>query len=210
MKRIGFVAASLLFSVAAYAAGGAPGGAGGAHGGGSGEVHHPHVSNWWGLGEQYKETPALGFLTITFFVFLTGLILLAKKPINIYLENRADTVKKAIEEARRAKDDAERRAREAEAKLAALDDEVRRLKGDFEAQGKAELERLEKVGREAAARIAKDAEDTIAAETERARQVLRAEAARLALETAEQRIRAAVTPDDDARLRQALVQHLQA
>ena len=81
MKRIGFIGASLLFSVAALAEGGAPGGAGGAHGGGSGEHHHPHVSNWWGLGEQYKETPALGFLTITFLVFLVGLIAILRKPL---------------------------------------------------------------------------------------------------------------------------------
>lgn len=172
--------------------------------------HHAHVANWWGIGEQYKDTPALGLMAVTFLVFLVGLIALLKKPLNIYLENRADTVKKAIEEARRAQDDAERRAREAEQRLAALDVEVQRLKSDFEAQGKAEAERLEKVGRDTAARITKDTEDTIAAEIERAQQALRAEAARLALEAAEVRIKAAVTQDDDARLRSALVQHLQA
>lgn len=208
MKRIAFVAGSLLFSLAAWAQ--APGGAGGAHGGGHGEVHHPHVSNWWHFGDAYKETPALGWLAITFVVFVVGLIAVAKKPMNVFLENRADAVRKAIEEATRAKADAERRAREAEEKLAALDAEVRRMKSDFESQGKAELERLEKVGRDTAARIAKDAEDTIAAEVDRARTVLRAEAARLALESAEERIKAAVTADDDARLRQSLVQHLQA
>jgi F-type H+-transporting ATPase subunit b len=208
VKRLGFFAASLLFSVAAFAE--APGGAGGAHAGGSGEVHHAHVANWWHFGEQYKESPALGWLAITFVLFFIGLVAIAKKPLNIFLENRADTVRKAIEEAKRAKEDAERRARDAEAKLAALDAEVRRMKSDFESQGRAELERMEKVGRETAARIAKDAEDTINAEIERAQNVLRKEAARLALETAEERIKAALTADDDARLRQSLVQHLQA
>lgn len=200
MNRYAWIAASMLLPVAAFAAG-AP--ADGAH-------HAPHVANWWGLGEQYKETPALGWLTITFVIFATALILILKKPLNIHLENRSIAVKRAIEEARRAKDDAEARAKAAEAKLAALDSEVRKMKADFEAQGKSEAERLENVGRVTAARIQKDAEDTIAAEVDRAQQVLRAEAGRLALELAEERIKAVVTAEDDARLRTALVNHLSA
>ncbi|MBI1944897.1 MAG: ATP synthase F0 subunit B [Deltaproteobacteria bacterium] len=177
------------------------------HGAGGG---HAEVKNWWGVGAAYAESPALGLLSITFFAFLGVLVVALKKPLALYLENRADTVKKAIEEAKRARDAAEARARDAEAKLAALGGEVLRLKADFEAQGKAEAERLEKLAHDAAARIAKDAEDTIAAEAQRAQLVLRQEAARLALELAEERIKGALTDADEVRLHKSLVDELRA
>ena len=175
-----------------------------------GGAHHAEVKNWWGVGSDYAEAPALGLLSITFLAFLAVLVVALKKPLAVYLENRADTVRKAIDEAKRAKDAAEARAKDAEAKLAALGGEVLRLKADFEAQGRAEAERLEKAAHDAAARIAKDAEDTITAETQRAQLVLRQEAARLALELAEERIRGALTDADEVRLQRSLVDELRA
>ena len=59
------------------------------------------------------------------------------------------------------------RAREAEQKLANLAGEMDKLRADFEVQGRAELVHIEKMAEEAATRIAKDAEDTIAAESAR-------------------------------------------
>jgi F-type H+-transporting ATPase subunit b len=201
MKRLINVLLGLglaLVSSSALAAGGAA--TDSAHG----EAH----INWWGLGKEYAHAPALGLLFVTFFVFLFGLVFLLKMPLQVHLENRSDLVKKAIEEARRAKDAAEARARDAEQKLRDLDDEIQKMKRDFETQGKAEAERIEKVAHAAASRIQKDAEDTIAAERERAMQVLRAEAAKLALQLAEERIKGALTPTDDLRLQKTLVEHL--
>ena len=176
----------------------------GMHGESEGEL------NWWGLGKAYAEKPAIGFLGISFLVFAAGVIYFVRKPLASHLETRADTVKKAIEEATQAKLDAERRARDAEQKLANLDGEMQKLKAEFETQGKAEHARLEAAAHDASARIAKDAEDTITAEIERARQALQREAARLALKLAEERITAAVGNDDEVRLRGALVKDLGA
>lgn len=181
-----------------------------AGGGGEGAHHEPHVANWWGLGSQYAQSPALGFVTITFLIFVSALLWILKPRIRSLLEERAYNVRKAIEEAQRARADAEARARDAEAKLAALAGEMAKLRGEFELQGKTEMQRIEKMAGETAVRIAKDAEDTITAETERARQVLRAEAAKLALELAEERIRGALSGDDDTRLQKALIAGLAA
>lgn len=201
-KLIPVVAASLAALVASTAALAEEA----AHGGGG---HEPHVANWWGVGPEYAHAPALGFVMITFAVFVGALVYFLRPRIGVLLENRADTVKKAIEEARRAKDAAEARAREAEQKLQSLETEMKRLKADFEQQGQAELERVEKLAHEAAARISRDAEETIAAEAERARLTLRGEAARLALELAEEKIRGALGADDDARLQKALIANLE-
>lgn len=176
------------------------------HGGAHGE---PHVANWWHVGAEHADAPALGLLVITFVIFVVGLVVLVRPKLAVYLETRSDDVRKAIEEARRARDAAEARAREAEQKLANLASEMQRLKGDFEAQGRAELERVEAMAQDAAARIARDAQDTIEAERARAQLALQAEAARLALELAEEKIRGALSPEDDARLRRALLAGLE-
>jgi len=168
-----------------------------------------HAINFWSIGPEYAERPALGFLAITFVVFVVGLVWVLRPRVATLLENRSDAVRKAIDEAKRAKEAAEARARDAEQKLKNLEGETARLVKDFEEQGKAETERLEKMAHEAAARIAKDAEDTISAEAERARQMLRAEAAKLALEMAEEKIRAALSGADDTRLQKALIDGLE-
>jgi F-type H+-transporting ATPase subunit b len=181
-----------------------------AHHGGHVAHHEPHIANWWGIGEAYAETPALGWLTLTFLIFAGGIVYFVRKPLSQHLVTRADIVERAIAEATRAKEDAERRAREAEARLAALDDEVRRMKSDFEVQGRAEAERIEKAAVEMSAKIARDAEETIGAESERARESLRAEASRLALQLAEERIKGLLSAADDDRLKRSLISDLSA
>ena len=176
--------------------------------GAAAEHEEPHVANWWGIGEKYAEMPALGWLSLTFLVFVALLLKFGRQPLKVYLETRADVVEKAMAEAARARDDAERRARAAESKLAALDSEVRNMKADFEVQGKAEAVRIEQLGADMSKKIAKDAEDTIAAEVQRARELLRAEASKLALQIAEQRIKALLSDDDEARLKKSLINDL--
>ena len=58
-------AAALLWASTSFAAGGG---------------HHaePHIANMWGLGEKYAESPALGWLTITFALFAWGVVRSAK------------------------------------------------------------------------------------------------------------------------------------
>ena len=180
---------------------------GGGHGGGHGE---PHVANWWGIGDKYAETPALGFLSITFLIFAFGLVYFGRKPLADHLATRAAAVEKAIAVATKAKDAALARAREAEARFAALDGEIKKMRADFEAQGKAEAERIEAAAVDMAKKIAKDTDDMVAAEVQRAREALRAEAASLALKLAEERIQKMLTTDDDARLKRGLVAELSA
>jgi F-type H+-transporting ATPase subunit b len=179
-----------------------------AAGGGGGGHHEPHIANVWGLGEKYAETPALGWLSITFAIFAFGLVRLAGPAIKKHLVTRADAIEHAMAEAKKAKDEAERRAKDAEAKLAALEGEVARMQSDFEAQGKLEAERIQKAAEEMAKKIGRDAEDTIAAETQRAREQLRAEASSLALQLAEERIKKLLSAADDQKLTKTLITEL--
>lgn len=195
-RHIVVVSAALLSATSALAAGG-----GGGH-------HEPHIANVWGLGEKYAETPALGWLSITFAIFAFGLVRIAGPAIKKHLVTRADAIEQAMAEAKKAKEDAERRAQDAEAKLAALEGEVARMQSDFEAQGKLEAERIQKAAADMAKKIAKDAEDTIGAETQRAREQLRAEASALALQLAEERIKKLLIAADDQKLTKTLITEL--
>lgn len=178
---------------------------------GGGEGHHePHVANWWGLGKEYQDAPALGWVTLTWLIFVGLLYRFVKRPLKEYLEARSDGVRRALEEAQSARAEAEARAAEAEERLRRLDDEIAALKDEFRRRGEAEAQRLEALGKQTAERIAKDTEETIAAEYERAETALKAEAARLALEIAEERIRGAISPDDHKRLHKGFVQDVSA
>lgn len=180
-----------------------------AAGGGEGGHHEPHVANWFSVAPEVNaEAPALGWMMFTFAVFVFIVYRAVARPFANFLEARHLTVKSAIEEARKAKDEAEKKQREYEEKLARLDDEVAKLKGEFEARGRAEIERLEAAGKAASARILKDAESTISAELKQAEVTLKAEASRLALELAEEQIKAALSDADESRLRKDFLQGL--
>ena len=170
-----------------------------AAGGGGGHHGAPHVANWWTLTGR-PDAPALGWLSITFVIFVAGLIVLLRKPINKYLASRSDEVKLALEEAKEAKAKAEARAREYQERVAKLDDEIAALKNDFRTRGENEMKRLEESGEKSAARLLKDAKDTIAAESERAQSALKTEASRLAIELAEKRIQERLKTSDHKHL----------
>jgi F-type H+-transporting ATPase subunit b len=184
---------SLLSAQSAFAAGG-----GGHHGA-------PHVANWWGLGSEWAHAPALGWLSITFLIFVALLYRAISKPLGNYIEHRSNEVKNALEEAAKAKAEAEARVREYEERLSKLDTELEELKSDFRVRGESEMKRLETAGKRASDRILKDAEDTIAAEFDKAQHSLKLEASRLALEVAEEKIRKAVVAADHQRLEKSFV-----
>lgn len=180
-----------------------------AGGGGGGDHHEPHVANWWGaLSEVNAHAPALGWLTITFVLFVAIVFKALRRPLTNYLETRSDEVKNALEEARQARAEAEAKARAYEDRLANLGAEIDALKGEFKSRGEAELRRLEQAGKAAAERIAKDAEDTIGAETERAQQALKTEAARLSLQLAAETLKTAIEAPDHSRLEQAFLRDM--
>lgn len=171
--------------------------------------HGPHVANWFSVDPAVNaHAPALFWMMFTFAVFLFILKRFAGGPFANFLQMRHQTVKNAIEEARKAKAEAEAKEREYAEKLARLDDEVGKLKAEFEARGKAEIDRLEAAGKVASQRILKDAEATIQAELQQAETALKTEAARLALELAEEKIRGGIGDADEARLRKEFLDGL--
>lgn len=133
--------------------------------------------NWWGLGSAYKDTPALGWYMLTFVIFIWALVYFARKPMMLLLETRALNVEKAIEEAKRAKTQAEEKIAKYELRLKALDGEIANLKSEFLKQGEIEKAAFEKSANDLAVQIAKEAEDNLASEVRRALLSLKSEMA---------------------------------
>ena len=200
-SSVTWVSALCLAAVPALASGGE--GAAAGH-------HPPHVANWWGLGSEHAGAPALGWLGLTWLLFMGVLVSWVRKPLRAYLETRSSEVRKALEEAQAAKAEAEARAAASEARLSQLDADIAALKDEFRAQGEAEMARLEEAAKASAERIAKDAQGTIEAEMEKAREVLKAEGAKLALELAEESVRGAAGAADHQRLYQSFLSDLSA
>lgn len=152
-----------------------------------------HSINWWRLGSEYSDAPALGWLTITFVIFVYGIVFIVKKPLSLYLETRSKDIRRQIEEGLKAKIESEEKLRLYDEKLRSLDSEIEKMKAAFAEQAQAESRERERATRELEARILRDAEDTIKANFERSKNRLAEEvvarAALLAKETIVQRKR---------------------
>lgn len=159
------------------------------HGGGGGHGES-HEINWYFLGGQI----------FTFFIFAIGLFVVAKKPIKAYFLARHTEVKTAVEEAQRAKADAQAKARQYEEKMKDIDSELKKLAATFQTSAAAEKQRLLDEAAATAQRIQKDAEAMIQTELEKAQQKLRQETVDLALTLAEEILKKELKADDQKRL----------
>jgi F-type H+-transporting ATPase subunit b len=154
--------------------------------------------NWWGIGSAYKNSPALGWTLVTFAIFLAVLIKFAKKPLSDFLLERSLNIKNAIEEARRAKLDAEAKLKQYEQRLLDLDAEISQMRADFQHQGELERARLKQEAEKIAEQIRKESEQSLKAEVAKALQALKQEVAEKILANAQKNL--SLNAEFDAKL----------
>jgi F-type H+-transporting ATPase subunit b len=118
--------------------------------------------NWWGLGSRYAHSPALGWYFLTFAIFVLGLICMVRKPLGLYLAARSNEIRKAINEAEIAKEEAKKKMQACEERISHLDIEIAQMKAEFIKLGTMEKAQLEKTAKQMAIQIVKDADDVIA------------------------------------------------
>ena len=156
------------------------------------------------------NAPPIGWLAVDFALFLGIIIRFGGRAVKENLEQNHVAVKKAIEEAAAARAEAEKKAREFDERVKALDGEVEKLRREFRERREAARNRIISTAEKTAERIRRDAEAQVAAEEARARDALKAEAARLALQLAEEMVRKQLKADDHARLNKDFVRELGA
>ena len=130
------------------------------------------------------------------FVVLFGILgYLLRKPMGRFFSERGREILESIARGRRAGEDAAARLRDIEARLAGLEAEIARLREAAGTEAQADHGRLRARAQAEAEKIRAMAEQEIASLTKQARSEIKNYAAVLAVELAEQRIRARLTPE---------------
>jgi F-type H+-transporting ATPase subunit b len=192
------------------------------------EDHEHHVPtldeyNWYYgfLGEKAGAEPSLLFrpkgMPVPFGAMLLNsailyylLIRFAKKPISDALKSRKSTILRGMEEAGKMKSDAEARLADYEQKLATIDQEIERVRGEMRSAGQAERARILAEAKEKRARMERDAQTLISQELKAAREALLAETARGAILSAEKALLAKLGAADQTRLAEEYLTGLKA
>jgi F-type H+-transporting ATPase subunit b len=165
---------------------------------------------------QFKESTSVQFVAkltgldlqhaywvcvlLNFGVIAVAIFWFSKKKLSGVFRNRTASIQKAMEEARNASEDANRRLAEIEARLSKLDFEISGMRAAAEKEAAAEEQRIKVAADEDARKIVLSAEQEIAAAVKSARRELTAYAAELAVSLAKKQIRVD-TATDQALLR---------
>lgn len=151
--------------------------------GGGGESH----------GAEWKD---LMWRTLNFTV-LVGFLwwLLAAKIRDFFAGRRAD-IKSEAEAAKKAKEEAQKKYEEYDAKLVKATDEITGIAESIKAQGLAEKERIIEDAKKAAVKIKEDAQARMDQEFKKASNELRLEVARLSVQMAEDVLKRNISAED--------------
>ena len=193
LQKMLLLTTSTLLSALALANAHAAGHAEGHGGHGEGALH----INWWAFD---PHAPALGWLLIDFAIFVFIIYWFGRKPISAFLQQRSDSIHEALEQAQRAKAEAEAKAAELEQRVKALDGELQQLRDDIKSLGEKERDQLVREAQKASTRMIEDADMQIQNQLQSARESLKNQALDQALAQAEQLLRAQLSAADYSRL----------
>lgn len=143
--------------------------------------------------------------------FLALLLLFAwviRKKGNPALAERRRQVEEELAEAKRLREEAEKRHEEAAARLDKLDEEMAQLRAEMVKAGEAERDRIVAQAEEKAARVRKDTTFLIEQQVKQLRKDLTVEAANAAVKAAQELLKEATTDADHDRLADTYLERL--
>lgn len=143
-----------------------------------------------------------------FAILAVALGYIVAKTIPPAFKQRGADIQKGIAEARKIKEDADKRAAEVEAKIKSLAADIEKLRVESKAEMQAEGDRIRKDTAAQIARLEAQAQQEIDAAGKTAQRELKAYAAQLALDLAEQRLRARLDGNTESGLVNGFVQDL--
>lgn len=160
--------------------------------------HVEHAADW----------SLLAFHTFGLAVLIGVIVYFAREPLQTFLRDRSDGLRRRLENARVALENARKANAAIRARLDRIGDENEALVR--EAAELAELERTRALerARRAAERVREEAKHAADQEIERARAELQSEAARLAISLAGEMVRSNLTPDDERRMLAEFVERI--
>jgi len=141
-------------------------------------------------------------------ILLYILVRFAGNPIRKALAERSESIRREIEGAEAHLRQVEAQVAEVRERLANIDDETARIIRETVEAAEAERARSVERATRSGERIREEARRVADTEVERARQALRDEAAALATTLAREILREQLTPDDDRRLTQEMIDRI--
>lgn len=156
-----------------------------------------------------ESTAGWIFRWLNFAIVFGAIGYLAYKKGGPYFRAQAEEISRKIAEGTRAREAAELRRQEVQAKLANIGDEISVMRAEAKRDADAEAQRLRALAREEAQKIERAAQAEIVAAEREARMELKILAARIAVERAEALLRQELTPKSEAALFQTFVQELE-
>ncbi|MDQ1239181.1 MAG: F-type H+-transporting ATPase subunit b [Thermodesulfobacteriota bacterium] len=137
---------------------------------------------------------------VAFLILAAILVKLLKKPISSFLVSRREEIQKLLAELEVKRLEAEQRSAEYKSKLAALEDETKRIIAELIAEGEAEREKIIQAAQKQADYIKQQADLAIQQEIKAAKESLQEEIGQLTVAAAEALVRKNLQPADQDRL----------
>ena len=138
--------------------------------------------------EAHGSALDLVFRVVNFAILAGALVYLLKKPFGNYLDAKTEQIRSDLAAAASKREQAEAERKEAEARLAGLDEEIAEARAKGLAQAEDERRRILQAAENEAVRLAEHAKKEIEAELELARRKLTARAAELSIEMARKKL----------------------
>lgn len=136
------------------------------------------------------------------FAILITILFLAARYIKVkdFFAGRRESIKIALEDAKKAKEEAEKKMREFELKLVLLDKKIEEIYQEIKLEGEIEKKRIIEEANQMADKIQKQAKFISEQEIKKAKESVKKEIARVAVEMAEEILRNEMTAVDQERL----------
>ena len=165
-----------------------------------------------GFAAEGKEGEGEGGLTLwkwaNFAVLAGAAVYFIAKNAGPFFDARSRQIRRDMAESEQIRQEAEARAAEVDRRLANLEAEIAALRSESQKEAEAESRRLEQATASEIAKIQAHAEQEIAAAGKAARTELKRYSAGLALQVAEEKIRARLTPETQDALVRTFAQQL--
>ena len=162
-----------------------------------------------GHGEHVPSISDLVFPVINFLLFVFILYRYVIPTVRDALRNRREKITLALEEAKRAKEEAERLRKDYELKLAGLAAEQEKIREQALEAAERERRRIVEEARQMAERVKSEVQQIAQREVEEARRTLRQEAANQAVRMATELVQSRLTQTDHRRFVQDLMTEVQ-
>jgi F-type H+-transporting ATPase subunit b len=147
---------------------------------------------------------------VNFAILIFVLVKFGGPAFRSFLQKRTEAIEKSLEEARQARELAEKALAEVQERLKYKDAEIQEIIDAAKLSGEKEREALIKEGEKMSARIIEQARANMEFELKQAREAVKAEAVGLAIELAENKLKEKMTPAEQKRLIEEALDRLES